>query len=100
MGMWLAGFQLVALNYQNTDMSNIVNEGLFLHENGGAGYVLKPQSVCPRGEGRKIDIKRDHSSMSIASEGTKPTQSSPKHGEQEDEVDPSATISTSHSEDK
>jgi len=42
MPFWLAGFQLVALNYQSTDLPMILNQGLFLNENGGCGYVLKP----------------------------------------------------------
>eukprot|EP00927_Polykrikos_kofoidii_P029711 TRINITY_DN25649_c0_g1_i1.p1 TRINITY_DN25649_c0_g1~~TRINITY_DN25649_c0_g1_i1.p1 ORF type:complete len:994 (-),score=125.80 TRINITY_DN25649_c0_g1_i1:203-3184(-) len=43
--MWLAGFQIVALNYQNSDSPNRFNEGLFFHENGRSGYVLKPPEV-------------------------------------------------------
>lgn len=46
MPMWLAGYQLVALNYQSHDMSTLLNAGLFRHINGGSGYVLKPQYVA------------------------------------------------------
>lgn len=46
MPMWAAGFQFVALNYQSEDMANILNEGLFQHENGGVGYILKPAEVA------------------------------------------------------
>jgi len=43
--MWLSGVSMVALNYQNLDLHIICNEGLFLNENGGSGYILKPQVV-------------------------------------------------------
>jgi len=43
--MWLAGFQLVALNYQTVDLANIMNEGKFRYNNGGCGYVLKPPPI-------------------------------------------------------
>lgn len=42
---WNAGYQLVALNYQSPDLSNIANHGLFRNENGGAGYILKPPAL-------------------------------------------------------
>jgi hypothetical protein len=45
MPFWLAGFQFVALNYQSMDLPTIVNEGLFRNENGGTGYVLKPEAM-------------------------------------------------------
>lgn len=45
MPMWLAGFQMVALNYQKADMPMVINNGLFMNENGGVGYVLKPPRV-------------------------------------------------------
>merc|ERR1719330_1444810 len=43
--MWAAGFQIVALNYQKADLPMILNNGLFMNENGGVGYVLKPPRV-------------------------------------------------------
>jgi len=41
---WTAGCQLVALNYQTHDEAMHVNKGKF-RENGGVGYVLKPESM-------------------------------------------------------
>ena len=38
---WNAGCQMVALNYQTDDASTFVNESKFI-DNGGCGYVLKP----------------------------------------------------------
>ncbi|CAK0867986.1 unnamed protein product [Prorocentrum cordatum] len=37
---------MVALNYQSSDLP-MVNEGLFSHENGGCGYILKPPQCQP-----------------------------------------------------
>jgi hypothetical protein len=45
MPFWLAGVQMVALNYQTLDKHVLVNEGLFSNENGRCGYVLKPAGV-------------------------------------------------------
>jgi len=45
MPLWLAGCQMVALNYQILDIPILLNEGLFSHENGGSGYILKPPVV-------------------------------------------------------
>lgn len=39
---WAYGAQLVALNYQTTDIGMILHEGMFREQNGGCGYVLKP----------------------------------------------------------
>jgi hypothetical protein len=44
---WLAGVQMVALNYQSMDLPVLINEGLFRNENGGAGYILKPDLPPP-----------------------------------------------------
>ena len=38
---WIAGNQMVALNYQTSDMPMFINHGMFL-QNGSCGYVLKP----------------------------------------------------------
>lgn len=38
---WMAGCQVVALNYQTPDEAMQLNRGLF-EDNGGCGYVLKP----------------------------------------------------------
>ena len=38
---WMAGNQMVALNFQTPDWPMFLNTGLFL-ENGNTGYVLKP----------------------------------------------------------
>ena len=47
---WSAGCQCVALNYQTDDEALHVNKGKF-RENGGVGYVLKPESMInPVGE--------------------------------------------------
>ncbi len=40
--LWLAGCQLVALNYQAEDRPLMLNRAMF-RQNGGCGYVLKPQ---------------------------------------------------------
>merc|ERR1739844_436838 len=39
---WNAGCQIVALNYQTEDKQNFINRARF-SDNGGSGYVLKPQ---------------------------------------------------------
>jgi len=44
MPLWLAGFQMVAINYQTADFQNIVYDGFF-QQNGGSGYVLKPHPI-------------------------------------------------------
>lgn len=40
--MWRCGIQLVALNFQHPDVEMHLNQGFF-RQNGGCGYVLKPQ---------------------------------------------------------
>ena len=40
--LWLAGCQLVALNYQAEDRPLMLNRAMF-RLNGSCGYVLKPQ---------------------------------------------------------
>uniref|UniRef100_X1YV20 Phosphoinositide phospholipase C n=1 Tax=Capitella teleta TaxID=283909 RepID=X1YV20_CAPTE len=40
--MWMAGNQIVALNYQTPDDSWHINQGMF-ENNGRCGYVLKPE---------------------------------------------------------
>lgn len=42
MQCWRLGCHMVALNFQTRDLEMCVNEGFFLHQNGGCGYVLKP----------------------------------------------------------
>jgi len=42
---WAYGAQMVALNYQTTDIGMILHEGMFREQNGGYGYVLKPAAV-------------------------------------------------------
>lgn len=42
---------MVALNYQILGLPVMLNEGLFSHENGGAGYILKPPLVHLQREG-------------------------------------------------
>ena len=39
--MWSAGCQMVALNFQQGDRTNMFNRAKFL-QNGNCGYVLKP----------------------------------------------------------
>lgn len=41
---WRLGVQLVALNWQKHDMSNMLNQGMF---SGSGGWVLKPSSLRP-----------------------------------------------------
>jgi len=41
---WSVGSQLVALNLQISDSARRLNDGRF-RENGGCGYVLKPNSI-------------------------------------------------------
>ncbi|KAG9474379.1 hypothetical protein GDO78_004594 [Eleutherodactylus coqui] len=45
--MWIAGCQLVALNFQTPGYKMDLNRGRFL-ENGGCGYVMKPEFLCKR----------------------------------------------------
>jgi len=47
---WLHGVQLVALNYQTPDMPMVLQEAMFRCQNGGCGYVLKPDTVLHREE--------------------------------------------------
>jgi len=56
MAPWLAGVQMVALNFQATDdEAMLLNEGIFRNQNGGFGYVVKPKCAlgyspqCPKG---------------------------------------------------
>ena len=48
--MWLAGCQMVALNYQAHDKPLAYNRALF-RANGQCGYILKPEPLL----NRKID---------------------------------------------
>lgn len=41
MGFWIYGAQIAAINYQTSDLGNLVNNSWFLG-NGKCGYVLKP----------------------------------------------------------
>lgn len=59
--LWLGGFQMVALNYQSSDLPMVVNEGLFSHENGGCGYVLKPPWRQPSKEESPASPASPHS---------------------------------------
>uniref|UniRef100_A0A3B3ZQK9 Phosphoinositide phospholipase C n=1 Tax=Periophthalmus magnuspinnatus TaxID=409849 RepID=A0A3B3ZQK9_9GOBI len=43
---WNVGAQLVALNFQSSDVAIDLNDGRFL-DNGGCGYVLKPDVLIP-----------------------------------------------------
>lgn len=45
MDHWVHGCQMVAMNYQITDIGTILNQALFKYNNGGCGYVLKPSCV-------------------------------------------------------
>ena len=54
MPAWLLGSQIVALNYQQGDLGMLLNKGLF-NQNGGTGYVLKPQIM--REESTSFDPK-------------------------------------------
>lgn len=59
---WAIGCQMVALNYQGVDASQLMNLGKFT-ENGSSGYVLKPKILadkrfnpfCPR-----VDVLREN----------------------------------------
>lgn len=52
---WIHGVQLVALNYQTTDLGMILHEGMFREQNGGYGYVLKPPSALALEVGGSAD---------------------------------------------
>jgi phosphatidylinositol phospholipase C, delta len=60
---WAVGSQLVALNFQTHDTPLLLNDGRF-HENGGCGYVLKPDSVMggekPKDQKIKIRVLSGH----------------------------------------
>eukprot|EP00056_Hartaetosiga_gracilis_P005063 m.80967 g.80967 ORF g.80967 m.80967 type:complete len:1123 (-) comp12039_c0_seq1:286-3654(-) len=45
--MWCAGCQIVALNFQTACREMNLNFGKF-RDNGGCGYVLKPEELCDR----------------------------------------------------
>ncbi|XP_066089514.1 1-phosphatidylinositol 4,5-bisphosphate phosphodiesterase delta-4 [Saccopteryx bilineata] len=42
---WNAGCQMVAMNVQTAGLEMDIHDGLF-HQNGGCGYVLKPDFLC------------------------------------------------------
>jgi hypothetical protein len=46
---WAMGCQMVALNFQTSDTPLLLNDGRF-RQNGGCGYVLKPQAVLGEAE--------------------------------------------------
>ncbi|KAG8834855.1 Phospholipase C [Serendipita sp. 399] len=48
---WAAGIQLVALNWQTSDLGCMINHAMFLR-NGKAGYVLKP--ACLRSKDKTV----------------------------------------------
>uniref|UniRef100_A0A7S4ISM0 Phosphoinositide phospholipase C n=1 Tax=Odontella aurita TaxID=265563 RepID=A0A7S4ISM0_9STRA len=54
---WSVGCQLVALNFQTRDAPLIINDGRF-HENGGCGYVLKPNLSMSSGPETALSILR------------------------------------------
>lgn len=60
---WAMGSQLVALNFQTHDTPLLLNDGMFL-QNGGSGYVLKPNSIMggekPKEEKIKIRVLSGH----------------------------------------
>ena len=45
---WNVGSQIVALNYQTSCLQMHLNDGKYL-DNGGAGYVLKPEALRKAG---------------------------------------------------
>ncbi|EPY18751.1 phospholipase C, delta [Strigomonas culicis] len=49
---WRLGCHVVALNFQTRDLEMCVNEGFFLHQSGGCGYVLKPPLLRDPGGGK------------------------------------------------
>jgi hypothetical protein len=51
---WNEGAQMVALNFQTRDLWMAIHQSKFL-DNGGCGYVLKPQCLLPNvGENWKL----------------------------------------------
>lgn len=46
--IWNAGVQMAALNYQTPDRPMQLNQGKFL-ENGGSGYLLRPEFMFEEG---------------------------------------------------
>ena len=46
--LWIAGAQMVSLNFQNPTKEVQINNGWFLR-NGGCGYVLKPECLTTDG---------------------------------------------------
>eukprot|EP01133_Synstelium_polycarpum_P014595 gene14595-17256_t len=50
---WLLGCQIVALNHQTSSTPMWINQGMF-QDNGGVGYVLKPECLLP-GTGNGFD---------------------------------------------
>ncbi|KAI9225375.1 MAG: PLC-like phosphodiesterase, partial [Piptocephalis tieghemiana] len=51
---WLAGAQVVALNWQTFDRGVHINRAMFA-QNGGCGYVKKPDWMIERDEGREVE---------------------------------------------
>ncbi|KAJ7178183.1 1-phosphatidylinositol-4,5-bisphosphate phosphodiesterase 1 [Mycena filopes] len=57
-GYWSAGAQLVAINWQTSDLGYMMNHAMF-QRNGGAGYVLKPRALrLPNQEAKELLAKR------------------------------------------
>lgn len=54
MPSWLLGVHMVALNQQKRDSEMRINEGFFANQNGGCGYVLKPEYL--RSVGKELPV--------------------------------------------
>lgn len=54
--MWAAGCQLVALNWQTTDLGFELNQAMF-SRNGRCGYVLKPAALRTKEHGKTLQGK-------------------------------------------
>ncbi len=55
--MWATGCQLVALNWQTTDLGFELNQAMF-SRNGRCGYVLKPAALRLKEAGKKFAAKQ------------------------------------------
>ena len=64
---WLSGVQMVALNFQTRDKELQINRGWF-RQNGGCGYVLKPDFMTRGKLGhffRNVEIEENQSEFDM-----------------------------------
>ena len=101
--MWAAGCQLVALNWQTTDLGFELNQAMF-SRNGRCGYVLKPAALRTKEHGKTLAGKavrfRLDLSVISAQQLPKKSKSAPgkdrdkqSHNDNREPIDPFVVVS-------